>query len=67
MTAIVTVEGLSKTYKGGFAALKSVSLRIEQGEILATSFGWGLGLALLLQSGYPNNLDPGPFVWPGPW
>ncbi|MAO01246.1 ABC transporter ATP-binding protein [uncultured Roseovarius sp.] len=50
MTAIVTVEGLSKTYKGGFAALKSVSLRIEQGEILALLGPNGAGKTTLIST-----------------
>lgn len=35
MSAIVTIDQLSKTFPGGFDALKSVSLDIEEGEILA--------------------------------
>ena len=35
MASIVEVEGLQKTYDGGFEALKGVSLGIEKGEILA--------------------------------
>ncbi|MBA70781.1 MAG: multidrug ABC transporter ATP-binding protein, partial [Rhizobiales bacterium] len=35
MAAIIKVENLSKTYEGGFHALKNVSLDIEEGEILA--------------------------------
>lgn len=35
MAAIVSVNQLQKTYTGGFEALKSVSLDIEEGEILA--------------------------------
>ncbi|MDJ1006559.1 MAG: ABC transporter ATP-binding protein [Paracoccaceae bacterium] len=35
MPHIVSVDRLSKTYEGGFEALKSVSLDIEEGEILA--------------------------------
>ncbi|MBD8555862.1 ABC transporter ATP-binding protein [Rhizobium sp. CFBP 8762] len=35
MAPIVSVSNLSKTYKGGFQALKGVSLDIEEGEILA--------------------------------
>jgi ABC-2 type transport system ATP-binding protein len=50
MTAIVTVEGLSKTYKGGFAALKAVSLRIEQGEILALLGPNGAGKTTLIST-----------------
>lgn len=35
MPTIVDISGLTKTYEGGFQALKGVSLQIEQGEILA--------------------------------
>lgn len=35
MPTIVDISGLTKTYEGGFQALKGVSLRIEEGEILA--------------------------------
>lgn len=35
MTSIISVKNLSKTYKGGFEALKNVSLDVEDGEILA--------------------------------
>ena len=33
--AILSIQGLSKTYAGGFQALKSVDLTIEKGEIFA--------------------------------
>jgi len=35
MPTIVSIDSLTKTYDGGFEALKSVSLDIEEGEILA--------------------------------
>ncbi len=35
MTAILSISNLTKTYEGGFEALKGVSLDIEEGEILA--------------------------------
>ena len=35
MSSIISISGLSKTYKGGFAALKTVDLEIEKGEIFA--------------------------------
>lgn len=35
MTSIISVNNLSKTYKGGFQALKNVSLDVQDGEILA--------------------------------
>ena len=35
MSSIISISGLSKTYKGGFTALKTVDLEIEKGEIFA--------------------------------
>jgi ABC-2 type transport system ATP-binding protein len=35
MAPVIAIEGLSKTYKGGFQALKGVDLVIEKGEIFA--------------------------------
>src|SRR5215212_9110628 len=35
MTAIISISGLTKTYKSGLQALKTVSLDIRQGEIFA--------------------------------
>ena len=35
MPPIIAVQNLSKTYAGGFQALKSVNLEIEPGEIFA--------------------------------
>lgn len=35
MSSIISISGLSKTYQGGFTALKSVDLEIEKGEIFA--------------------------------
>ena len=35
MTPIVSIQGLSKTYAGGFQALKQVDLQIRRGEIFA--------------------------------
>ncbi len=35
MTPIVSIQGLSKTYAGGFQALKQVDLQIQRGEIFA--------------------------------
>jgi ABC-2 type transport system ATP-binding protein len=32
---IISIAGLSKTYAGGFQALKGVDLEIRQGEIFA--------------------------------
>lgn len=35
MSSIISISGLSKTYQGGFTALKTVDLEIEKGEIFA--------------------------------
>jgi ABC-2 type transport system ATP-binding protein len=35
MTAVISIEGLTKTYKSGHQALKRVDLEIEKGEIFA--------------------------------
>ena len=35
MSSIISIPNVSKTYKGGFTALRDVSLEIERGEILA--------------------------------
>ncbi|MEP4034629.1 MAG: multidrug ABC transporter ATP-binding protein, partial [Roseibium polysiphoniae] len=35
MAPIISVRDLQKTYSGGFEALKSVSLEIEEGEVFA--------------------------------
>ncbi|MEP3073035.1 ABC transporter ATP-binding protein [Maricaulis sp.] len=35
MSSIISISGLSKTYQGGFTALKTVDLDIEKGEIFA--------------------------------
>src|SRR3954466_3061402 len=45
---IISVEGLSKTYAGGFQALKNVSLTIEQGEIFALLGPNGAGKTTLI-------------------
>jgi ABC-2 type transport system ATP-binding protein len=50
MTPIVEVEGLQKTYKGGFAALKGVSLAIQEGEILALLGPNGAGKTTLISA-----------------
>ncbi len=48
MPSIVSVEGLSKTYPGDFHALKSVSIEIEEGEILALLGPNGAGKTTLI-------------------
>ena len=48
MTAIVTIDQLSKTYAGGFHALKSISLDIQQGEIFALLGPNGAGKTTLI-------------------
>ncbi|HEY0438232.1 MAG TPA: ABC transporter ATP-binding protein, partial [Phenylobacterium sp.] len=48
MAAIISIEGLSKTYAGGFQALKDVSLSIEQGEIFALLGPNGAGKTTLI-------------------
>src|ERR1700744_4811369 len=45
---IISVEGLSKTYAGGFQALKNVSLTIEKGEIFALLGPNGAGKTTLI-------------------
>ncbi len=45
---IISVEGLSKTYAGGFQALKDVSLSIEKGEIFALLGPNGAGKTTLI-------------------
>ena len=46
--AIVAVRGVSKTYKGGFEALKSINLDIRRGEILALLGPNGAGKTTLI-------------------
>jgi ABC-2 type transport system ATP-binding protein len=50
MPAIVSVSNLTKTYKSGFHALKSVNLEIEEGEILALLGPNGAGKTTLISS-----------------
>jgi ABC-2 type transport system ATP-binding protein len=45
---IISIEGLSKTYAGGFQALKDVSLAIEKGEIFALLGPNGAGKTTLI-------------------
>ena len=48
MTPIISIEGLSKTYAGGFQALKGVNLSIEKGEIFALLGPNGAGKTTLI-------------------
>ena len=50
MPAIVTVDNLTKTYEGGFEALKNVNLEIEEGEILALLGPNGAGKTTLIST-----------------
>ena len=45
---IISIEGLSKTYAGGFQALKSIDLAIEKGEIFALLGPNGAGKTTLI-------------------
>lgn len=48
MSSIVTIEGLKKTYEGGFEALKGIDLEIESGEVLALLGPNGAGKTTLI-------------------
>ena len=48
MAPIISIQGLSKTYAGGFQALKSVDLAIEKGEIFALLGPNGAGKTTLI-------------------
>ena len=50
MTAIVSIKDITKTYQGGFQALKSVSLDILEGEILALLGPNGAGKTTLIST-----------------
>ena len=48
MPPIITVSGLSKTYKTGFSALKNINLTIDKGEIFALLGPNGAGKTTLI-------------------
>lgn len=48
MSAIISVKDVSKTYDGGFEALKSVSIDIQEGEIIALLGPNGAGKTTLI-------------------
>lgn len=48
MTALISISGLTKTYDGGFTALKEVDLQVEKGEILALLGPNGAGKTTLI-------------------
>ncbi len=48
MQPIISISGLSKTYAGGFQALKSIDLEIQQGEIFALLGPNGAGKTTLI-------------------
>lgn len=50
MPTIVSVRDLTKTYKSGFSALKSVNLEIEEGEIIALLGPNGAGKTTLIST-----------------
>jgi len=50
MDSIISIKGLSKTYKTGFEALKTVNLEIKRGEILALLGPNGAGKTTLIST-----------------
>lgn len=64
MTPIVSIQGLSKTYAGGFQALKHVDLEIQRGEIFALLGPNGAGKTTLI-SIICGLISPAPALyWP---
>ncbi|WP_304598304.1 ATP-binding cassette domain-containing protein, partial [Kosakonia sp. H7A] len=49
MDPIVSIQGLNKTYAGGFQALRGVDLQIRRGEIFALLGPNGAGKTTLLR------------------
>lgn len=50
MAPVISIQNLTKTYKGGFEALKNVSLDIEKGEIFALLGPNGAGKTTLIST-----------------
>jgi len=50
MSSIISIKNLSKTYRGGFQALKNVNLDIQRGEILALLGPNGAGKTTLISA-----------------
>ena len=50
MNSIIKIKNLSKVYKGGFEALKSINLEIEEGEIIALLGPNGAGKTTLIST-----------------
>ena len=50
MSAIISIKNLSKTYEGGFQALKDINLDINKGEIIALLGPNGAGKTTLISA-----------------